>query len=40
MNPYTDGKILDQVLDEQEAILDRMDIEDVPDVPDPHVSKK
>jgi putative pyridoxal-dependent aspartate 1-decarboxylase len=34
MNPYTDGRILDQVLDEQEAILDNMDIpSDIPDCP-------
>ena len=30
MNPYTDGRILDQILDEQEAILDTLDIPDCP----------
>ncbi|MCF8091422.1 MAG: aminotransferase class V-fold PLP-dependent enzyme [Desulfotignum sp.] len=28
MNPYTDGSILDRILDEQETILDTMDIQD------------
>ncbi|MFN2356683.1 MAG: aminotransferase class V-fold PLP-dependent enzyme [Desulfotignum sp.] len=29
MNPYTTGRILDQILDEQEAILDTLDVPDL-----------